>query len=76
MVGILLPLSSSPVLSLLISIAMILFLRAFDRVPWRMLVSAFAAIFALVIFFALVDAPLTPLIQNLPTTLKRVCSGC
>lgn len=64
-VGILLPLSSAPVLSLLMSIATILFLRAFDRFPWRMLVLAAAAIFALVTFFALVDDPLTTLIQNL-----------
>ncbi|CAO4157376.1 O-antigen ligase family protein [Methylorubrum extorquens] len=65
LLGLILPLSSAPLLSLVISIVTVLFLRAFDRFPWRMLVLVAAAVFALVALFLIVDDPLTTLIQNL-----------
>lgn len=65
LLGVLLPLSSAPLLSLNMSIGTILFLRAFDRFPWRMVVLLTTALFLLTTFFALVDDPLTTLIRNL-----------
>lgn len=63
--GVFLPLSSAPILALIMSIGTIAFLRAFDRFPWRMVVFLSAALFLLGTFFALVDDPLPTLIRNL-----------
>lgn len=64
-VGALLPLSSAPLLSLVMVIGIVVFLRIFDRLPWRMVVFCATAAFALCAFFVFVDNPLTTLIQNL-----------
>lgn len=64
-VGALLPLSSAPLLSLLMSISAIIFLRVFQNFPWRMIFLGCTVVFALSAFIFLVESPLTTLIQNL-----------
>lgn len=65
LVGVLLPLSSAPILSLIISLSLIILIRVLGIFPWGMLFSIIFVSYILAIFMLLVDNPLSILIKNL-----------
>lgn len=65
LLGVLLPLSSAPLLSLFMSATMFLMLRTVNRFPWGILFIVLFAIYTFSAFLLLVDDPLRTLIRNL-----------